>query len=453
MFVIDSGASMHMLSKKDLSSDEMETLRRSRAPTTVVTANGEVQTNEEAQVYVRDLDMFVTVQLLDETPAVLSLGRLCSEHGCSYEWKKRWNSTIDPKWEDNYLYNGQLCTSCRTRIVIISQQQIGFHIETKGSVKFFRWIGNIIKSSDDSKWQASMRENDVDRSWQASLGKPWTSTQRRRDGQGKSNARHSRLVTALHRWSRGPGDACARTFLWKRDLWSGRWCFKSGDTKTEAQYLYSLPQRPELRRMLENQNYEDSLQKTRWGICSRAEKFDDFITADHKVLNEGSESRNNHRYAVVVQDLATKWIQSFPCENKNSQETVRSLRKFLEPSNKPKVIYTDNSLEFGKSYEELSWNHRASTPYRSETNGIAERAIRRIKEGTAAVLVQSGSDEKWWSDSVECYCYLRNIQDLLADGKTPCERRFGESCKGPIIPSFWANGWLFPKLWERQSEN
>ena len=39
---------MHMLSNKDLSSDEMDTLRRSRTPTTVVTANGEVQTNEEA---------------------------------------------------------------------------------------------------------------------------------------------------------------------------------------------------------------------------------------------------------------------------------------------------------------------------------------------------------------------------------------------------------------------
>ena len=42
MFVFDSGASMDMLSKKDLSSDEMNTLRRSRNPTTVVTANGEV---------------------------------------------------------------------------------------------------------------------------------------------------------------------------------------------------------------------------------------------------------------------------------------------------------------------------------------------------------------------------------------------------------------------------
>ena len=78
--------SKHMLSKKDLSSDEMETLQRSRNPTTVVTANGEVQTNEEAQIYVHDLDLFVTVQLLDATPAVLSLGKLRSEHGYSYEW-------------------------------------------------------------------------------------------------------------------------------------------------------------------------------------------------------------------------------------------------------------------------------------------------------------------------------------------------------------------------------
>ena len=37
--------------------------------------------NEEAQVYVHDLDLFVAVQLLEETPAVLSLGKLCSEHG------------------------------------------------------------------------------------------------------------------------------------------------------------------------------------------------------------------------------------------------------------------------------------------------------------------------------------------------------------------------------------
>ena len=38
------------------------------------------------------------------------------------------------------------------------------------------------------------------------------------------------------------------------------------------------------------------------------------------------------------------------------------------------------------------------------------------------------------ADFVESYCHLRNVQDLLADGKTPCERRFGEPLKGPIVP-------------------
>ena len=168
-------------------------------------------------------------------------------------------------------------------------------------------------------------------------------------------------------------------------------------------------------------------------VVLRAENFGDLITADLKVLSDNCESRNNHRYAVVVQDLATQWIQAYPCKTKTSQETQRSLQKFLEPNRNPKVIYTDNSLEFGKAQEDLSWNHCTSTPHRSETNGIAERALRRVKEGTSAVLLQSGLNESWWADSMECYCYLRNIQDLLFDGKTPYERLFGQPLKGPII--------------------
>ena len=110
------------------------------------------------------------------------------------------------------------------------------------------------------------------------------------------------------------------------------------------------------------------------------------------------------------------------------------MQKFLEPDGNPKVIYTDNSLEFGKACEDLSWNHCTSTPHRSETNGIAETAVRRVKEGTSAVLLQSGLNESWWADSMECYTYLRNVTDLPSDGKTPCERRFGQPFKGPIIP-------------------
>ena len=85
-FVVDSRASMHMVSKKDLNSVELETMRKSRSPTTVMTANAEVQTREEATVYGKQLDFFVKVMLLEETPAVLPLGKLCENHGYAYHW-------------------------------------------------------------------------------------------------------------------------------------------------------------------------------------------------------------------------------------------------------------------------------------------------------------------------------------------------------------------------------
>ena len=75
-----------MSSKKDLNSAEMETLTKSCSPTTVITANGEVQTHEEATVYVKELEKFLTMKVLENTPAVLSLGKVCDETGYSYEW-------------------------------------------------------------------------------------------------------------------------------------------------------------------------------------------------------------------------------------------------------------------------------------------------------------------------------------------------------------------------------
>ena len=71
------------------------------------------------------------------------------------------------------------------------------------------------------------------------------------------------------------------------------------------------------------------------------------------------------------------------------------------------------------------------------------RAVRRVKEGASAVLLQSDLNESWWSDSMECYTYLRNIQDLLSDGKTPYEGRFGKSFNGPIIPFGTMDEYLF----------
>ena len=67
---------MHMLSKEDLNSAELETVLGSRRQSTVILANGSVDTDEKATVYVRDLGLIVAVLLLEDTSPVLSLGEI-----------------------------------------------------------------------------------------------------------------------------------------------------------------------------------------------------------------------------------------------------------------------------------------------------------------------------------------------------------------------------------------
>ena len=145
----------------------------------------------------------------------------------------------------------------------------------------------------------------------------------------------------------------------------------------------------------------------------RAENFGDLITADHKVLSDNSESRNNHRHAVVVQDLATQCIHLFPCETNTSQETQKSLQQFLEPNRKPEVIYTCNSLEFGKACEDLSW-------YQWTSKHVNQKLMRLFWEHYAeckkTLLPHWYRCLVWWEDTIR---------------KTFWRTFF----KGPIIPS------------------
>ena len=429
----------------------MDTLTKSRSPTIVITANGEVQTQEEATVYVKELDIFLTVKVLENTPAVLSLGKLCDENGYSYEWING---------QKPHLIKNGIRIPCNTEnfvpIVVpgLSSSSSGSSSTSKTPS---RQESHSSSSSSPTVSEIQIREredginNDTspvqvstavdDRSGQPDKPKPIITQ--------KQNKKETTIELGNPLYSEIPEWLQEFREIW----WMMKFQYKEILTPVLLMKVVSLE--PTIKRREDlgkhsvhthfpnNRNCEickrtkitrAPCRRRNGGAVPRAEKIGDLITADHKVLSDNCESRNNLRYAIVVQDLATQWIQSYPCKTKTSQETQRSLQKFLEPDRNPKVIYTDNSLEFGKACEDLSWNHCTSTPHRSETNGIAERAVRRVKEGTSAVLLQSGLNESWCSDSMECYTYLRNVTDPLSDGKTPHERRFGQPFKGPIIP-------------------
>ena len=90
---------------------------------------------------------------------------------------------------------------------------------------------------------------------------------------------------------------------------------------------------------------------------------------------------------------------------------------FLEPTRKPKVNYTDISLEFGKSCAESSWNHCTSRPHRSETNGICERPVRGVKEGDICGTVAIRSGQRMVDGFHGIMLLSAKNQDKLSDGK------------------------------------
>ena len=150
----------------------------------------------------------------------------------------------------------------------------------------------------------------------------------------------------------------------------------------------------------------------------RAVNFGDLITADHKVLS--GQLRISKQSSIRSRGAGP----SHSMDPSVSQETQRSLQKFLDPRRNQKSFTLTipwNSAKLVKiSPGIIARLHHTDR----RLMGLRERAVRRVKGGTSAVLLQSGLNESWWSDSMECYTYLRNVTDLLSDGKTPYERRF-----------------------------
>ena len=133
----------------------------------------------------------------------------------------------------------------------------------------------------------------------------------------------------------------------------------------------------------------------------KAENFGDIITADHKVLSEESQSRNNDRYAVVVQDLATQWLQSFPCKTKTSQETQKNLMKFLEPT---KTSYSQSRMEQSKFLEDIRFWEHTGQPRQRRWTWRSSRRIRRVFFSlTTRVIVV------WWWSQERFLVYFREL--------------------------------------------
>ena len=326
-FVVDSGASMHMISKKDLSDAEMDTLTKSCSPTIVITANGEVQTHEEAIVYVKELVIFLTMKVFDNTPAVLSLGKLCDENGYSYEWI---NGQKPHLIKDGI---GIICNPEKFVPIVVpglSSSSSGSSSTSRTSMKQESHFSSSSSSSPSSPTVSEIQIREREDATSSDIS-PVPVSNLVHDGSGQSdeiqankNPKPNEKETTIER--RNPSDSEIPEWLqeFSENLVDDEIPLQGG-SHASSSHEVSLDPTSKRREDLGKHSVYTHFPKDRnCEICKRtkitrapckrrngeavprAANFGDLITADHKVLSDNCESRNNHRYAVVVQDLATQ---------------------------------------------------------------------------------------------------------------------------------------------------
>ena len=329
-FVVDSGASMHMISKKDLSNADMDTLTKSCSPTIVITANGEVQTHEEAIVHVKELGKFLTMKV-ENTPAVLSLGNLCDENGYSYEWING---------QKPHLINNGIRINCNTEnfvpivVVGLTSSSSTFSSSSRTPIKqesHSSSSSSLSSRSSPTVGEMSVREREdapnsdispvpVSELVDDRTGEPV-------ENQASQIPKTNKKETTIERENLCDDPEIPEWMQeFRENLVDDEIPFQGG-FHASSSHEASVEPTTKRREDLGKHNVHTHFPKDRnCEICKRtkitrapcrrrngeavprAVNFGDLITADHKVLSDNCESRNNHRYAVVVQDLATRWI-------------------------------------------------------------------------------------------------------------------------------------------------
>ena len=426
LFICDTGASYHIIGKKFMTRQEHQNIREADVPVILKTANGDIVANFVTDIYVKQLGRTVEAYVLKDSPPLISMGKLRREFGYRFYWEDE--KPFIKRKDGTYVH----CSTSQDVPFICPATPDGkprgmpYILETYGKGKanpagsngeglekdsFFDdfFGGDMFVSEDPDPEEPEMSKKPPSPEAKPSKDREATKAtprsrarKRRRPTEEKLVCKEAKHNVFTH-FPKCPGcDICDATKM----------------QKTSA-------------RIVTGTDPEDR---------PAPKEFGDMLTADHKVMAQDEISKAGDKYALIIVDRFTKWLQAFPCKTKSTPEAKSMFQRFMGPGNSAKYVYLDGAGEFEKALNELEassdgkWLHDKATPYRPQTNGVAERAVRKTKEGTSAALVQAGIGEEWWHLAMECFCYLHCIVDKGADNLTAYKRRYKVDFEGPIYP-------------------
>ena len=410
-WIADTGSAHDLVSRHMLHSDEVS---QSSKPVSLLTANGVFQANDQARVNVPMLGTDINPYVLEDSPAVVSVGQRCIDAGWSFHWpaysrpyfKKPDGTKVKLEVEDYVPY---LPSTTGVAMSAIGQPY-GTNDRSKGLRPMIPLPASPaeeaieVQDDEDNPIGEDPVEDDPEPVDERLVEKPLDPKRDRGERALKEEAQS--IQHLLTHTPKNPFcQACSRAKMTKRPSYS-----KGGSTQVEADH------------------------------------FGQHLTADHLVIRDDEEMDiDGARVALVVKDVATDFRYVYPAARRSTRECIAAFKHFVRSTDDVGVFYSDNSPELIATAERLGWRHQTSFAYVSKTNAMAERSIRSVIDGTRVNLEQAGLHHQYWAHAARHACMANNIVDTR-EGSSPWSLRFGEKFKGPLVPfGLRIDYWIGPK--------
>ena len=127
---------------------------------------------------------------------------------------------------------------------------------------------------------------------------------------------------------------------------------------------------------------------------------------------------------LVVIDAHSKWIEAIPLATATAQTTAQQLRKLFSQFGLPETMVSDNGPQFAaQEFQEFCRSngirHTLIAPYHPSSNGLAERAVRIVKQGLKKLTEGS------MSDRLSRFLFQYRLTPQTTTGSAPAELLLG----------------------------
>ena len=440
-FIMDTGCGHDLISQRKVKELGLETYLDNDGMT-FMTANGLTDSNEITMMDHESLGQ-CKLHVLNQTPAVLSVGSRCTKEGYSFVWPD--GGEIKPVMIGNegtctflevdgdipYLIPGLVPDSNtieedKNKLVAFLEsliQRIKNGDENKNESKPKATAG---ESVGDEEYEPTEAGEDADDIVASDGGDPHKKDEDAVPEDDKVPAPEPR-----------PEDPEGLIEV-EVERGESRYA-KPGTLKREAKTLDHL-----MTHRYSNPFCDSCIRakmrhfKTRKGAFKRKlSKLGDLITFDFVDMGKATEMGwRDHKELLVIRDRYSGMVLGSQVPDKSTETVVLAIKKFVG-ERKVVCAYSDSAPSFEAAMNELGIPLDKSLPGRSVTNSIAERNNLFILDTASTCLLHAGLPACFWPFAVEYVSHALNIE-RLEDGSA-WEKMHKEAF------SFWGQGQLQTK--------